>query len=194
MSAAQWEALARDAGAWIGLGDAASQDPNKDELSQFDACFDMIGPNALTDGLTGLALFAKLMALVERSALLTAEPIRYVDPNGIFSSTVAGEERFTGETDPLGPGDFANGNADDHEGPIIFDGICNLGDLETALRAYHAGSDRGELRALLVEAWGQSPAVSDLRGLAARESQPARNIRDAQAADELADLARGPRL
>jgi hypothetical protein len=66
--------------------------------------------------------------------------------------------------------------------------------IKALLHAYHAGSDRGELRALLVEAWGPSPAMSDLRGLAARESQPPRNIRDAQAADELADLARGPRL
>lgn len=33
----------------------------------------------------------------------------------------------------------------------------NAGLLE-ALRAYHAGADRGELKALLCEAWGPSPA------------------------------------
>jgi len=72
-------------------------------------------------------------------------------------------------------------------------------ELATALRATHDGSDRGELRRLLVRLWGPcpslltdaererlrihreaedlalmgDPAVSDLRGLAARESAPA---------------------
>jgi len=46
-------------------------------------------------------------------------------------------------------------------------------ELATALRAYHEGSERGELRRLLIRLWGPSPAVSDLRGLAARESAPA---------------------
>lgn len=44
-------------------------------------------------------------------------------------------------------------------------------ELIEALRRYHDGSDRGELRALLCDAWGASPpAASDLRGLAAREN------------------------
>lgn len=94
-----------------------------------------------------------------------------------------------GETDDLGPLDFANGNQDDHRGFFAMGGRK----LSEALRAYHEGSDRGELKALLCEAWGPSPALhgqatdilerlnakvagiiergaSDLRGLAARES------------------------
>ena len=41
------------------------------------------------------------------------------------------------------------------------------------LRRVWDGSDRGELKELLVEAWGPSTkSAADLRGLAARESQP----------------------
>lgn len=44
--------------------------------------------------------------------------------------------------------------------------------LHDALLRFHDGTDRGELKALLCEAWGPSPAIaSDLRGLAERESQ-----------------------
>lgn len=54
------------------------------------------------------------------------------------------------------------------------DGALDMSRLAPTLRSFHAGTDRGELMALLREAWGPSPAIaqpSDLRGLAARESQ-----------------------
>lgn len=52
---------------------------------------------------------------------------------------------------------------------------ADASELAEALQAYHQGSERGELRRLLVRLRGPSPAIvaSDLRGLAARESQPA---------------------
>jgi len=144
VSAAQWVALAERCYYWANPGlndpDVASE---HDEFEQWETS--PMGHRSIRElgpSLAGLALFAKLMALVER------------------------EERFTGETDPLGPGDFANGNADDHEGFFRMSGRF----LFDALRNVWRGADRGELRALLVEAWGPSPAMSDLRGLAARES------------------------
>lgn len=52
-------------------------------------------------------------------------------------------------------------------------------ELACSLGQYHRGADRGELMALLVKLWGPSPAIaSDLRGLAARESQADRVIHE----------------
>lgn len=52
---------------------------------------------------------------------------------------------------------------------------ADASELAGALQAYHQGTERGELRRLLVMLRGPSPALaSDLRGLAARESQAGR--------------------
>ena len=54
---------------------------------------------------------------------------------------------------------------------------ADAADLAAALEAYHKGAERGELRALLVRLWGESPAiVPDLAGLAKRESQAERTL------------------
>lgn len=57
--------------------------------------------------------------------------------------------------DELPPASFAGGNINDHEGFFAMGGRA----LWKALRAYHAGTDRGELMVLLREAWGPAPGL-----------------------------------
>lgn len=130
--------------------------------------------------LAGLGLFAALMALAEPRC------------PACWRSPCACRDLASGKD--LAIGVDANGAPICEAIPALAS-IPDFGALEHALRSYHQGADRGELMALLCEAWGPSPGTkpphnqktcscefcaamreldaerADLRGPPARESQ-----------------------
>lgn len=143
MSAEQWEALADRASDWGSeeFGGAIGQEWSWYMASEFDR-------DEVIEGCAGLALFARLMTVAMRSAEHECNPVIFGDGEWARCS-ICHDDTF----------------------PVTFDAAYGLpkgtyepfasqertANLLSALRRYHAGSDNGELMALLCEAWGDRP-------------------------------------
>lgn len=152
----RYEALMVRAAGWADMGPEAAEVPPTEEHAAYYAWahpHDPGGMNAAWQNVefTSLALFAALIALIERHAPHECNPVIFGDGEYARCS-ICGDDSFPVTLDAgygLPPGSFAILSSQYHQAEVL-----------GALRHVHDGTDRGELRALLCEAWGPSPAIA----------------------------------